>query len=174
MTTIDFQLDEAILAEDLQHSPEGASPAALEETYFVMPVRFCINGVELLEQPGREKRNVFIAGHEQSAQRIELPSDEGCWLPLPLVGFATRGLQALTQAKPGSGQRLYLAGGGYLVLTRHGEQLSVESSINGKTSSTQFAEVLNAFRVFVEKVRQLLVSRVPAIQQHPSWKQWFS
>lgn len=174
MTTVDFRLDEASLVEDIQHAPAGANPAALEETYFVMPVRLCVNEVELFEQLDREKRNVFIARPEQSAQRIQLPNEESRWLPLPLLGFATHALQALNQMKPGGEQKVYLAGGGDLMLARQGEQLSVESSINGKSSSTQFAEALNAFRAFSEKVRQLLVSRVPAIQQHPSWRQWFS
>lgn len=173
MIAVDFRLDEASLAEDLLHSPEHASLAALEETYFVMPVRLCVNEVELLEQPNRKNRNVFIAHPEQSAQRMQLPHEGGRWLPLPLLGFATHALLALNEAKPGRGQKLNLAGGGHLMFTCQGEQLSVASSINGKRSSTQFAEVLNAFRTFSENIRQLLVSQVPAIQQHPFWRQWF-
>jgi hypothetical protein len=174
MTTVDFRLDEASLAEDLQHAPESADRGALEETYFVMPVRLCVNGVELLEHPGRAKRNVFIGAGEQGVQRIQLPNEASSWLPLPLLGFAKDVLQALNETKPGKERKLYLAGGGELVFVRQGEQLSVASSITGKSASTQFAEVLNAFRTFSEKVRQLLVGRVPGIQQHPSWRQWFS
>lgn len=173
MTTVDFRLDEASLAEDLQHSPESANPAALEETYFVMPVRLCVNQVELLELPGREKRTVFIAQSEQGAERIQLPNEASCWLPLPLLGFATQALQAVNETKPGREQKLNLAGSGHLVFARQNEQISVESSINGRSSSVQLAEALNAFRGFSDKVRQLLVSRVPAIQQHPAWRQWF-
>lgn len=174
MTTVDFRLDEASLAEDLQHSPESANPAALEETYFVMPVRLCVNGIELLEQSGHAKRNVFIGADEHGLRQTQRPNEASCYLPLPLLGFATQALQALNQMKPGCVQKLYLAGGGDLLLARHGEQLSIESSISGKSSSTEFAEALSAFRAFSEKIRQLLVSRVPAIQQHPSWRQWFS
>jgi hypothetical protein len=174
MTTVDFRLDEASLVEDIQHSPESANPAALEETYFVMPVRLCVNGIELLEQPGRAKRNVFIGADEQGLRQTQLPDETSCWLPLPLLGFGTQVLQALNETKPGREQKLNLAGGGHLVFARHNDQIAVESSINGKRSSTQLAEALDAFRAFSEKVRQLLVTRVPVIQQHPSWRQWFA
>jgi hypothetical protein len=174
MTTVDFRLDEASLAEDLQHSPESANPAALEETYFVMPVRLCVNGVELLEQPHRAKRNVFVGAAEQGVQRIERPNEASAWLPLPLLGFTTHALQVLNELKPGGENKLNLAGGGHLMLARENDQITVESSLNGKRSSTQLAEAVNAFQSFSEKVRQLLVNRVPEIQQHPAWKQWFA
>ena len=42
MISIDFKLDEAVLAEDLMFVPSTVNAAALEETYFVMPVRLCV------------------------------------------------------------------------------------------------------------------------------------
>lgn len=174
MISVDFQLDEACLADDLQHSPETASSAALEETYFVMPVRFCVNGVELFEQPGEKRRSMIVVGAESGPQRVELPNDKGYWLPLPVLGFATHMLQALDQAKQEGMRKLYLAGGGYLVLSRHGELLSIKTSINENCASMEFSEALKAFRAFHEKVRQFLAWRVPKLQQHGSWKQWFS
>lgn len=173
MTTVDFGLDEASLAEDLQLSPESANPAALEETYFVMPVRLCMKDVELFEQPNSAKRTVLFGATNQSVQKIHLFNEASCWLSLPLLGFATHALRALNQMKLGDEKKLYLAGGGDLMLTRDGDKLFVESSINGKSSSTEFAEAVNAFGAFSEKIRQLLVSRVPEIQQHPSWRKWF-
>jgi hypothetical protein len=173
MTTVDFRLDEAGLVQDLKQSPETANPAALEESYFVMPLRLCVNRVELFEQLNRAKRRLFTGETGRSVQQVQLADEASCWLPLPLLGFATGALRALNETKLGKERKLHLAGGGELVFVRQGEQLSVASSISGKSASAQFAEALNAFLTFSEKVRQLLVSRVPAIQQHPSWRQWF-
>ena len=63
-----------------------------------------------------------------------------------MLGFATGALQALNETKPGKERKLYLAGGGELVFVLQPEQLSVASSISGKSASTQIAEALNAFR----------------------------
>lgn len=174
MIMIEFRINEENLAEDLQHFSERTDSAALEETYFVMPIRLCANGVELFQLPNHKKRNIFIAHPDKSAEIVRFPEAENCWLPLPLLGFASHALQKLNEIKPGGEQKMYLAGNGHLLFARHGRQLSITSSINNKVSLVQFDEVQNAFRGFSAKVQQLLVSRVPAIQQHPSWNQWFS
>jgi hypothetical protein len=174
MTIVDFQLDEASLAEDLLHSPEKANPAALEETYFVMPVRLCVNGVEMFERHSRTKRNVFVSTADEGVLQVQLPREASCWLPLPLLGFATDALRVLNELKPYKDQKLNLAGGGHLVLSCESDQITVESSINGNHSSTHSAEALNAFRIFSDKVQQLLISRAPTIQQNTSWRRWFA
>jgi hypothetical protein len=52
MITLDFKVDEDALSEDLVANPETASAAALEQTYFVMPVRFAVDNTELLAFAG--------------------------------------------------------------------------------------------------------------------------
>jgi hypothetical protein len=171
MTTVHLRLDEESLVEDLRCSPETANLAGLEETCYIMPIRWCMNGVELLELPNHSRQNLFIGAAEQSVQRIELTEEARCWLPLPLLGFVTHALQALNVTMPSRDQDLNLAVGGHLVLARHNDPISIESSINGSRFSIQLAEALNAFHASSDKVRQMLVSCVPAMQNHPSWKQ---
>jgi hypothetical protein len=172
MTNLEFHFDEASLAEDMRHSPESATSAMLEETYFVMPVRLCVNGVELLEQPNREVKNLFVARMGHAPQRFASVT-ESCWLPLPLLGFATHGLQRLRQVKGGDEQKLYLSGGGQLDFILNGERIAIKSSLNDRSSLAQLPEIVNAFQDFSESIRELLVHRIPSIQQHASWKQWF-
>jgi len=173
MITVDFQLNVANLEEDIRHSPESADQSALEETYFVMPVRLCVDGVDLLERSSVARRNVLIGTSEQSIHRIQAPNEASCWLPLPVLGFASGASQALERIRQDRGQKLYLAGVGYLVFSRQVSRVSIESSINGKECSTDMTEALSAIRTFSYKVQQMLVTRIPAMQKHPSWGQWF-
>jgi hypothetical protein len=151
MTITEFKLDDASLREDILHSPERANPAALEETYFVMPVRFRINDAELLQ----------------------LPKKESPWLPLPLLGFAANAVQVTKELLVNKEKKLYLPGGGHLMFARHDDQLSITSSINNRTALTQLSDVRGSLHDFADRVRQLLLQRIPRIKQHGSWDQWF-
>lgn len=152
MTIIDFSIDESAIEEDVANSFETVSPGALEETFFVMPVRFCVGGVEMLQLPGTES----------------------VWLPLPIFGFAADMLEALESAEGNQEKRVYLAGGGHLIFKKEGEFLSLVSSLNSKTTKVETKEIQGAFKTFSAQVKQLLENRAPALQQHPSWKRWFS
>jgi len=138
-----------------------------------MPVRFCINGAELLELHASGNRDVFIVPPHGEAQRVQLPYEERAWLRLPLLGFATDMLQALQEMGMHGTQKVSLAGSGTLHLAREGDQLFLTSD-NGKTVTTDVAEVIDAFRDFLGKVRSMLLSHVPEIENHPFWDQWFS
>lgn len=172
MTTIEFRFDEQSFAEDLQQDPVNANPAVLAETYFVMLVRFCINGIDLLRIPGREQERFYVHPG-QGAERRSYQSEESCWLPLPLLGFATEAVQVLNGLRSGDEQKLYLAGDGHLTFTRQGDQLSIVSNVGDHNVSCQYDEVLQAFLDFSEKARQLLLARIPGMSRHPWWNRWF-
>ncbi len=155
MTALQFQFDGQSLTQDLGYAPERANPAVLEETYFIMPVRFCIDDIELFEQSRPH------------------PDERNSWLPLPVLGFATHALQALREIEPNSAKQVSLAGCGTLSLRRQDDRLSVTSSINGKTATATFAEIRDAFDNLCDEVRQMLVKHVPALQKHSFWPQWF-
>jgi hypothetical protein len=156
MTLAEFRVDEQSLKKDLRHSPETADPAVLGETYFVMPVRLSINEVELLQGIGPKARN----------------SDP--WLPLPVLGSATDMLEGLQEMGLHGTRKISLAGSGTLYLARERDRLSLTCSLNEKTVTTNVVEVIDAFRDFLDKVRAMLVSQVPAMMKHPFWDQWFS
>ena len=50
MTTValSFQLDEDVLRKNRDAKPETQSQAVLSETFFIMPVGFVIDGIEVL------------------------------------------------------------------------------------------------------------------------------
>ena len=172
MTIIEFQLDEESLKQDLNHSPEKTNPAALEQTYFMMPVRFCANRVELLGQQNASQTKVFIPHPEHGLRETYIMNEPSRWCVLPLLGFATHGLQALSEIGENAMRKVSIADG-CLIISRRGQKIHMVSDANGRTVMTEYVEVWNAFEEFSEKVRQMLISRVPALQQHPSWRQWF-
>jgi hypothetical protein len=149
MTTLDFKLDKSSLEEDLACSPANANPAALEETYFVMPVSFVVDGTDVLALPGRST-------HE-----------------LPVLGFAADTLRALEQLKPGEEKNLFLAGGGELRVRFDGRGFDISCSLNGHSVHVARDELISAFRSFAGKVKAMLVVRVPEIQTHEMWRRWF-
>ena len=118
MTIVNYRLDEATLAEGLQHAPERTERCVLEQVFLVMPVRLSVSGVEMLELPNGVKRTVFIGAVGQSSQATQVPDEESCWLPLPLLGLATDASWAVNRIGPPGEQKVYLAGGGDLTFAR--------------------------------------------------------
>lgn len=87
MIILDFRVDDEGLAEDVGTGAEIANAAAIEETYFVMPVRFAIGNTELLAFPGVH----------------------ATWRPQPIVGFATHLAAAVLSAERGKPACLHTA-----------------------------------------------------------------
>ncbi len=152
MTRIEFAIDKDALAKDLELSPERAHAVALEETYFIMPVRFCIGDVDL-----------FMS-----------PSSAEPWIPLPVLGFANRLLEGLQKVQPKTNTSIYLAGGGSLQVALLAEgEVVIECSLTSKTGSDGLGKVMDAARMFSDEVQRLLLSRAPLLRFHPSWVAWF-
>ncbi len=152
MIILDFQVDEEGLAEDLGASPETANAAALEQTYFVMPVRFTVGNTDLLAFPGAYET----------------------WRPQPIIGFATHVLGAVLGVKPGEPACCHIADGGRLDFERFDWTIRVSSTLlRGRGESVPATELISAARVFRDRVRDFLLQRVPAMKEHPWWNKWF-
>ena len=152
MIVLDFQVDEDGLAEDLAASPETATAAALEETYFVMPVRFAVGSAELLAFPGAYDT----------------------WRPQPILGFATHLFAAVMSVTSGGRASCHTTDGGRLVfepsdsITRISSTLLPDSKVSVPT-----IELIGAARALRDRVEELLLQRVPTMKEHPWWSKWF-
>src|SRR5262245_20776714 len=101
MVILDFAIEEYELVQDRQYSPLTADPGVIETTYFMMPVRFCIDGTELLETP------------------------TSAWVAQPLLGVATHLVYALRTLRS-TGAAIYsVADGGTLRFLRRGQRVQV-------------------------------------------------
>jgi hypothetical protein len=152
MIELEFQIDDGVLEEDIRVDLPTANSAALQETYFTMPVRLAIDGVELLDSPGITTRP---------------------WLPLPLLDVALVAVDRIAGLRDGTTATYSLPGGGWsLVLTRTGAAVGIESTINGKSASSAFLDLRSAGLMFRERVRGMLWTRLPQLRSHPLWGPW--
>jgi hypothetical protein len=150
MIALEFDIDESALAEDLESSPESANPAALEETYFLMPVRLTVDGIALLQ----------LRGSTSSA------------LPLPLLSVASFGWERISQLGENEVWTYGLPGGGKLLFTREGDAVTIRSDLNGAVVSTSYAELVREWREFRKRVKDFLAEHVPKLRTHSAWTTW--
>ena len=152
MIILDFRVDDEALTKDLGATPELANAAAIEETYFVMPVRFAVGSTEFLAYPG-----VYDS-----------------WRPQPIIGFATHLFSAVMTSKFEKPALCYVVDGGRLEFDGTEYAIGIASTLlPGKAESVPSAELMGAARAFRERVRVLLLQRVPQIRNHPWWTRWF-
>ena len=149
MMVIDFEVDHGVLEEDLRASPVTADAGALEETFFVMPVKFVVNGADLLTLSGQQAH------------------------ALPLLGFSTHMVRALDEMHSTDERRVYLAGGGDISLRAIGDRVEVHSSLTHRRVTVDRTELLVAFRDFADRVKRQLLALVPGMVSHPHWLIWF-
>ena len=136
-------MDERELAE-FQAEFQNADPAALKETYLMMPVRLRIGDVEML-------------------RLRDAKPEEPAFLRLPLLHVATigatcmRGLEATRESEyllPGTGVSL--------LFHRTGSTVSVKSELNGQTAAVEMQELVDAVDSFVNRVEATLRDNIPA------------
>ncbi len=148
MITLHFDAEARALAEDCSLDPVHEDPAVLEETYFVVPVTFRVDGHDMLGAPG--------AVH-----------------PLPLLGFASHMLEALAKLGQNDIRQVSLAGGGGLRLRSMGPNVEVQSSLTDVTVVVSRQDAVNAFKQFASDVAHELTRRTPSFRAHPHWSTWF-
>lgn len=153
MIDLAFQANDEEIRRDLEAEPEEADAAALEHTFFVVPTRFVIDGIELLAYPG------VHAG----------------WRPLPLLGFAPRLRRVAAAVRDGETESISLMDGGVLQLERRGDTLRVTSSLTPKDAATvSREELVRESAKFAGEVCGYLALTAPAMLEHPSWPTWCS
>jgi hypothetical protein len=150
MITLEFQIDEGVLAEDAAEDPATADASALEQTFFVMPVRFAVNGTELF-----------------GIRELEH------WQELPLLGFATALRRVIVELRKNSHARTFLAGGGELRCQRTDDAVQLVNSLNKRVATADAEALRAAVQDFARRARLFLETRFPPIQTHPHWRSWW-
>lgn len=155
---LEFRIDERVLEEDLEvYLKDSWSRDALDVTYFIMPVRLAIGGVEMLEWLGRD------AG----------PSD--VWCDLCLLDVAGRGLECVRSLEDNTQARYSsLEDAIELKLQRHGDTVRVRSSENDREATVGYEDLLNAFEGFARNVKQALLKAFPGFRNDEGLGAWFS
>lgn len=157
MILLDYKVDEAELAEDL-HDPElpgleNEDPLLINFSYFVMPIRFVVNGVDIFTLPD--------GTHYATAQLIGFFSDT-----IKILNRLTNHESAKFLCEHSSGDIFY---------KRMDDQIIISGGWlkEGKTASVPLQELKQAFLDFRERAKTFLIERAPALQKNRGWKEWF-
>ena len=142
---LEFQVDESTLKEASEDSIVDANAAALEVTYFIMPVRFRLNGVELLGEKRGKESKVCFPHPEHGMRGTHTLASPSCWLPLPLIGFASNGIRILHDVAVGRKGQLSIADAGSLRFSRENDKVLVVSDLNGHLAEGDFVDVPKCF-----------------------------
>ncbi|MDQ3705892.1 MAG: hypothetical protein M3437_11830 [Chloroflexota bacterium] len=174
MCILEFKVDEAILREDTKGGLHIANSAALQHTYFEMPVRFNVAGVELLEKPIAAHTQLWISDpHTRNNVPVQRGLAPSPWLSLPILHVATIGLERVQEAWESGTSTYSLPGGSHLSFERSGEDLIVYSGLNGQRSRANYHQILHAFLNFASEVRHVLDQAAPELRDHQHWGRWF-
>ena len=142
--SLHFDADEAaISARRAAGLPLGNEPDLLEWTFFELPVHFVIGETDLTQ--GRR---------------------------LPLLGVGPVGLFRLRQAGEKGWSRILLDGG-YIDFEVAGDQVTVYSAGNRRTTNVPYRELLDVWGAFAEGVRRFLIEEFPELVSHHNWGEWF-
>jgi hypothetical protein len=150
MITLEFRVDEQEFLTDLASDPADADAGVLEETYFVSPVRFSIDGRELLA----------------------VSAEGDPWRDLPLLGMAW-GIRQMLTLPPDKDFRLHLAGGGHLSFRRSDESIRVINSLTGTEACASTNELKHSATEFLRRVREIFEASAPQLKSHRGWSTWF-
>src|SRR5262245_1596341 len=97
ITSPEFRWNPAPLGEGETALAAVADPAALQEAFFVMPVRLIVGDVNLPDVRARRDRPVFLIGPTGEAALSHGAAPKP-WLELALLSVATVGLQKVEEA----------------------------------------------------------------------------
>jgi len=156
MVLLEFQLDRNVLDDDRATDLGTADAGALQETYFLMPVRLKVSEAELLKMPPGGRG------------RLTSP-----WLTLPILHVATVGLHKVKEARESGTSTYTLPGSGWrLRFAVSGQDISVYSEVSEQGSCARYEELLQAFEHFASTVREVLSRETPELKEHPQWGRW--
>lgn len=154
MISLDFEIDETELKINIEDEPENADLDLIVLTYFIMPVRFQVNGIDFFKFP------------------LNNPSDP--WVPLPIVNIATDGLYSIKKLKVKKRIKYDLPEGAGLLQFEFFDidKVRIIYSVNHIDISVNYEKLLEAFEKFTDKVKKFLNERVPQMRKHPYWGSW--
>jgi hypothetical protein len=164
---LDFRPDEREAA-----SIDGTEPPALfEETLLLVPVRFRVNGRDLLGT-----RLDSTPGWAVDASGVAAPISPAPTEILarqPALGFLVRLRQAVELARRTGRSRCYLVEDRDLVFALLDGRLEVTGPMRDVVERADPAEFAIALSIFETRVRSWLEQAAPALRAHASWRTWF-
>lgn len=146
--------------------------ALFEETLLVVPVRFRVDGHDMLPMRSRLTTiwSVDPSGTAVSNEPVELEH----WARQPLLGFLVRLRQAIESAQRSGHSRCYLIEDRSLTLKLlDRSQLAVTSPSGTTTAVAPLHEFTDAIGRFQWDVQGWLEAQAPHVVGHPSWAEWF-
>ncbi len=151
MITLQFGLDEHSLILERERDTVDVHAGILEETGFLTPMRFAVDGLELLALEGSDAAS----------------------LDLPLIGFASHLFGRVSSLEDGSSKKLHLAGGGALNFARSGDVVTIHSSIATRVVNADYGDLCAASESLLRRVRDAVLQSIPDMRNHPAWADWF-
>jgi hypothetical protein len=148
------------------------SPGLFGETLLVVPVRFRVDGHDLL--PIRPRSTTTWSVDPSGTASPNEPILLEHWTQQPLLGFMCGLRQAIEAAERSGQSRCYLIDDRDLVLTlRDGSQLEVMSPSGTASAVAPIREFRDAVAHFEQSVHHWLTEQAPHLMRHPSWAEWF-
>lgn len=173
MVILDFIVDKKAIEEDRASDPEKAG-VELIITHFWMPVRFCVNGVELSKFDEETiQRLAKIELEKPNIQKICSQDDE-IYTRMSLLNVAIEGYAYLKNLKPGE-ESTYepMEDAGKYYFKRTEDKVSIKWNYSKKKAVVDYIELLKAFENFSNKVRVFLLKEFPGLTNHPQFGAWF-
>ncbi len=138
-TFIDFKKSESIIEQD-KKTILTEEMAVIITTYFLIPIRFRINNVDVLEFNGDP------------------------WLPVPLLNFAIFGYEEFLNIYRKPFTECWLGDtGSKLILEKKGKKIRVQTSGLPQYVWIDSEELFYVFTKFVKEVREYLISEIPEL-----------
>jgi hypothetical protein len=172
MIILDFKIMEQSLPEDLVI---GLREGALLETYLVLPVKFSVDEVDMLETR-LPHLNIFQTDPSGNVEIVAVNDEQQLytsWMEVPLLSLAIECYEKVREACDGGKSRYDIPGGGYLYFEPRGSKVSIHSTINGKTVETDCSKLMDAFAAFSVRVRHLAEDLFPELKMDATWNDWF-
>jgi hypothetical protein len=174
MIELEFKKDERKLREDIEVGFPEEIEAALFETYFELPVRFSINGVELFERISLNINRINISETVGGDIRKYIRPISTPWLELPILNVATTCFDMIRKAWEGEKAVYSIPGGaGYLVFKKTNSKIRVLSTINDRVADADCLELKNAFTIFSNRAQELAEDLFPQLKTDELWNKLF-
>jgi len=171
MVSIEFVPDDEIVKEDLAMISNTAPAAALQETFFLLPVKFIIDETDLLLLPVKQEQR-FVSNEQGETKVTGTGKIES--IRLPLLDFTTQGFEAVKALREKSQSKYSAPGGWNLYFQKEERGIRVTSDVNGKQVLTDYNQLYRAFSKFELRVRSFLRERAPLLSKHSYWGPWFA
>jgi hypothetical protein len=146
-------------------------PGLYEETLLLVPVRFRVNGRDLL---GTRLDTTTTWAVDVSGLAAPIsPTPMEMWARQPALGFLVRLRQAVELARRTGRSRCHLVEDRDLVFALVDGWLEVTRPVRNVVERADPAEFAVALSTFETRIRAWLEQAAPALRAHPLWRTWF-